>query len=131
MAHTEAITSKDAGLTRGRVELDHGPAFDAWIRPTRWNGWACPLLSHEACVTLAAAIDADREQWSLRMHFDGRAWVVTNDDDPDHPEVNDPILVNGVAHFEIGSPGWCWWPDDEPEPDYVPVWGVDDGDGML
>jgi hypothetical protein len=85
----------------------------AFTRGERWNGWHCPLLTHEQVTTFAA-------HWNSFVTDDGAGatyetesdeWIfVDNDGNEDTHRGADVLGPDGATlHvYAIGAFGWTW-----------------------
>ncbi len=110
-------------LRRGKVCLDDGPDYPAWISIYVWNGWKCPYLAEPEVRKLKAWFDERKAYWEAQgicenvvLEYDEptRAWIESYPgDESREPTVYTPTEIDGVTHWPIGSHKWCWWEADE------------------
>lgn len=87
--------------------LDDSPAFAGYSDGTRWNGWACPVMTRAQCDVAAAyfnALDPEPVVW-----FEGDR-LAFRTGCPDEPVCYlDPLNapVDGQPVWPFGD-GWIW-----------------------
>lgn len=113
------------GMRWGRICLDDGPSFEAWIEcGTHWNGFLCPYLSEweirrlkaylDECMTRQRSRDPGMEFVVLEFDAATQTWIERTDGDPSvPPTVYEPIEIGGVRFWDIGRRAWCWWDADK------------------
>lgn len=95
-------------LVRDRFTFDGETFVDGWHDPSvRWNGFACPffdLVGVRAIGDMIASF-SDGDDWETVTVRDGVAYYESYDGDE---YVCDPVTVDGVKLYPVGSHGWAW-----------------------
>ena len=83
--------------------------FEGYHWGNNWNGWACPMFTLE----VAREIAADFGSAEMRIEVDGDRVVITDEEWPDEPDVDegDERERHGIPTMKlygIGSHSWCW-----------------------
>ncbi len=89
-------------LRRGKISLDCGPTFDAWLMPETWNGAACPWVDEATATRIAESIAA----YGFIMTMDDDVWTVMCSDGFIERYVS--TKIDGVMYWPIGAFEWSW-----------------------
>lgn len=89
-----------------RVTVDDGATVvDAEVRTdVRWNGWAVPRMTRDACETVLAAIAADGPYIVMA---DGDDYLLFWDEEDDDDAL-ERIAPNADGSYSPGAFAWCW-----------------------
>jgi hypothetical protein len=79
----------------------HNPA-------TRWNGWACPLFTLDVCRDIAEVLNALPDNCEVIKVTDSQVFSIYTDGDEIDMQEYEPVTIDGVNFYPLGSMGWVW-----------------------
>jgi hypothetical protein len=100
-------------LRRTKVCLDEGPSFDAMILVGEfWNGAAIPYFDDDTVRAIAREMEGwcDEDRYLLQKVGDTwfGSWGTDGDEEWCGTYAHEPVMIDGVPHYDIGARYWTW-----------------------
>lgn len=84
------------------VQLPEGPSYLALTDGAKWNGWECPWLTFEVCMTVIK----DWNDVTYSSYHD--AFIEKLEVDDNETVIYRAKVIDGTKYYPLGRYYWCW-----------------------